>query len=296
MTHKLTAFILRHPPDENGGSKEKSAEKKPAAVGKGAEVDLDEIQTPGEDNGDEDEDWSVDVSAEAVKRRMADLSDGVKNLAVDDDLDKTEKERVDIFYNFVKQKKDKGTLGGSAVDKEIFNEAERLEIKDKAALVLSEVLFDSAILQQLKQHRMVFLRVCHQNPKAQKYLLGGIEHIVTQHKDTLLPKVSILLKAFYDTDILEEEVILEWGKKPSKKYTTKEMSEAIREKAQPFLTWLKEAEDETSSEEESDEDEVEIAYDDRASGSKLKVAEEKKPAVAVNNGEAGDDDFDIDAI
>jgi translation initiation factor 5 len=111
---------------------------------------------------------------------------------------------------------------------------------------------------QIKQYRLVFLRACHDNAKAQKYLLGGVELVISLHKDVLLPRVSHILKALYDADILEEEVLMEWGKKASKKYVSKELSEAILEKAKPFLTWLKEAEDETSSEEESDDEDVEV--------------------------------------
>lgn len=55
---------------------------------------------------------------------------------------------------------------------------------------------------------------CLNNQKAQKYLLGGIEILVGDvHKATLLPKVPHILKELYDCDIVEEEVLIEWGKK-----------------------------------------------------------------------------------
>ena len=43
--------------------------------------------------------------------------------------------------------------------KEIVAEAERLDIKDKAVLALSEVLFDSKMLSQIPKFRNLFLRV-----------------------------------------------------------------------------------------------------------------------------------------
>jgi hypothetical protein len=72
---------------------------------------------------------------------------------------------------------------------------------------------------------------------------------------------------FYDEDVLDEEVLLEWGKKVSKKYVSKELSEQIHKRAESFLTWLKEAEEE--SEDDSDED-VELEFDERAKISTIK--------------------------
>ena len=58
-------------------------------------------------------------------------------------------------------------------------------------------------------------------------------------------------------------MILEWGKKVSKKYISKELSEQIHKRAEPFLIWLKEAE------EESEED-VQLEFDERAKISTIK--------------------------
>jgi len=43
--------------------------------------------------------------------------------------------------------------------KEIVAEAERLDIKDKAVLALSEVLFDKSMISQIPKFRALFLRV-----------------------------------------------------------------------------------------------------------------------------------------
>ena len=100
------------------------------------------------------------------------------------------------------------------------------------------------------------LQFTHQNKKAQRYLLGGLEQLIgTVHHDALIPKVPHIFKTFYDLDILEEEIILEWGAKVSKKYVAKEVAKEIHEKAQPFIKWLAEAEEESS---EEDEDDVEV--------------------------------------
>lgn len=68
---------------------------------------------------------------------------------------------------------------------------------------------------------------------------------------------------FYDADILEEKVLLEWAGKVSKKYVSRDLSQEIHTKAEPFIKWLKEAEeeDDTDSEgKEDDEDDLEVCY------------------------------------
>ncbi len=268
-----------------------------------------------DDWGDDDEDWGDDVSQEAVSKRMAELSSGIKSLAMDNDLEKTESERVDIFHNFVKAKIDDGSLDKSG--KEIMTEADRLEIANKATIVLCELLFNESMVAQIKKHKKLFLRFTNDNQKAQKYLMGGFEKTVELHKEKLLPRVAVILKTFFDEDIIDEEVILEWAKKVSKKYVSKDLSEQIHKKAEPFVTWLKEAEEESSDE---DEEDVELTFDDRARADKLneqkddeddkKDAADKKssPAKEGNNkaaaeenknggaGDEDDEDVDIDDI
>jgi translation initiation factor 5 len=63
----------------------------------------------------------------------------------------------------------------------------------------------------------------------------------------------------YDTDILEENVLLEWGSKKASKKVSKELSQEIHNRAEPFLTWLKEAEEEEESSED-EEDDLEVNF------------------------------------
>lgn len=87
----------------------------------------------------------------------------------------------------------------------------------------------------------------------------------------------------------------------SKKYVSKELSEQIHKKAEPFLIWLKEAEEE--SEDDSEDDELDLEFDERAKISSLKEKIEEKPSNGNNSKEAtpksnddDDDDLDIDDI
>lgn len=308
MRHKLTTFILKNPPEHNpsaiGASlttpKEKKKDKKKTGKGKkngdgehnsSSHADKDdsdyEVSAPDIQNGSDD-DWTADTSEAAVARRMMDLSDGARCLTLNNDLEKSQQERLEIFYNYVKAKKDCKIEG---LDKEVAGEAERLDVKDKAPLILVELLFDGNIINQIKLYRILFLRFTNGNVKAQRYLLGGFEQLVKLYHEVLLPKVPHILKAFYDTDIIEEEVLLEWAGKSSKKYVSRELAQEIRDKATPFIKWLKEAEEEESdSEEEEDDDNVEVVYDDRSVPT---ARQPQKNAPVIHEEE---NDIDIDAI
>lgn len=62
----------------------------------------------------------------------------------------------------------------------------------------------------------VVLQLTRENTKAQRYLLGAFELLVgTEYRDSLLQKVPQILKAFYDYDIVDEGVIIEWDEKAS---------------------------------------------------------------------------------
>lgn len=305
--HKLMTFILKNPPNSNPASQgssltegKRSKRSKRNGESNGDQDDQNDstldnsIDNTGGSDDDQTE-WAVDVSEEAVRARMQDLTDGAKNMTISDDLEKSEKERMDILYNFVKIKRDAGLLENVQTQKELLGEAERLEIKTKSPLVLAELLFDQNILAQVKKYRTLFLRFTLNDKKAQRYLMGGLELIIAMHRDKLMNKVPGLLKVFYDMDILSEDCIVEWADKVSKKYVAKEVSQEIHDKAAPFIKWLKEAESEDSdNDDESEDDDVEIEYNDRAQ-IQLKVTPQPKPKPTVDDDD-GQDDVDIDAI
>ena len=206
--HKLNTYILKNPPSLNPAAQGSSlTEGKRGKRSKRANGDTNGdrsgspddtsttdivVEAPQKIATDQDDfNWAVDVSEEAVRARLQDLTDGAKGMTISEDLDKTEKERMDIFYKLVKCRRDAEQLDNH---KEFVTEAERLEIKTKAPLVLAELLFDQAIAAQTKKYRVLLLRFTHGDDKAQKYLLRGIEQVIALHKDVLMPKVPGILK------------------------------------------------------------------------------------------------------
>lgn len=228
FNHKLNTFILKNPPNTNPavqgsslteGKRTKRSKKANGDTNGdgGDDQDMDNpdgfVSVPAVAHDNDDTEWSADVSEEAVRARMQDLTDGAKNITISDDLELPEKERIDLFYEQVKRKRDAGELESAQAQKELVNEAERLEVKQKATLVLAELLFDQNILAQVKRHRMLLLRFTLDDKRAQRYLMGGLEQVVALHRDQLLAKLPGLLKVFYDLDILSEPAIIEWADK-----------------------------------------------------------------------------------
>lgn len=308
VQHKLNTFILKNPPNINpaaqGASLTEGKRSKRSKKGdndtsrsngdqSNDSIDFDnKLPVNGEADEDDDANWTVDVSEEAVRARMLDLTDGAKNITISEDNEKTEKQRMDILYEFIKKRVDEGKIDSVQTHKEIHNEAVRLEVNQKAPLILAELLFSENITADAKKHRNLLLRFTNEDIKAQKYLIGGIEQILALHSAKLIEKTAGILKFFYDNDLLEEKVLLEWGAKVSKKYVAKDIAQQIHDKALPFIKWLQEAEEES---EESDDDDVEIGFDDRAKVDSLKNVVKPTPA-AKKIEDDDDDDLDIDNI
>lgn len=66
-------------------------------------------------------------------------------------------------------------------------------------------------------------------------------------------KVTKILQLYYAHDLISEEVVTKWGSRPSKRYVDLSVSKKVRKAAEPFLTWLAEAEEESDEEESDDE-------------------------------------------
>ncbi|KAK3792334.1 hypothetical protein RRG08_046643 [Elysia crispata] len=335
MRHKLTTFILKNPPDqdpnaatpskgkkgkkEKGGKKEDeekdgatspevkvtSAQEQMAAMRESGKL-LDLPKANNKDSeADDDDGWGDDdqFTEEAIKKRREELSNAAKGLAFTDDLEKSAEERLNMIYEMIKLKKDDDNLANAASVKEIVTEAERLEVKEKVPLVLVELLLNDKLLTQLQKYKALFLRFCAQNPKGQKALLGGIEILLTHEFPHLLSKTSHILKVLYDLDIVEEGVIIEWGKKPSKKYVSKEECAKILKEAEVFVKWLEEAEEESDEDEDDEgEEDVEIIYSTTQKVGEITIEPVKPAAVNGNSStptkveEEDDEDIDIDDI
>jgi len=296
--HKLTTFILNHPPDNvNGDAKSKggkvSKSEKKAKKGSGGTSNPNGNNSPtnespliedgGNDLGDDDFDEN-EFTTEEYSKRMSEL-------CINKDIYKNDmkKESYNLFYKLLKEKKEANVLLETQIQKELVEEAKKLDIKDKAPLVLCELLFTENMFEEIKKYKMLFLRFCVENKKAQKYLLGGYEKLIGDiYKDKLFNNAVKILKQLYDEEILDEDVIIEWSAKESKKYVSKEMSKKIREKIAPLVKWLKEAEEEDSEEDDEQDSDEKNAKKNVSNAGSAKLMNGKQESVE------SDDDVEID--
>lgn len=152
----------------------------------GANESIGQSSSVIEEDDDDDTTWTADVSEEAVRARMHDLTDGAKTMTISDDSEKTEKERMDLFYEFVLKRRDANQLDNVQVHRELVVEAERLDIIQKAPLVLAELLFSANIIQEVRKNRNLLLRFTHNNQKAQRYLMGFVINLMSKSVSNVL--------------------------------------------------------------------------------------------------------------
>ncbi|KAI8137859.1 domain found in IF2B/IF5-domain-containing protein [Fennellomyces sp. T-0311] len=264
--HKLATFIVKNPP---AAATKKQRKQRKAATAQANGTDEhgmpdSPVQEDAEDvaGSDDDiitqrinkeaaglqmesklaqEDWSEDTSDQAVAERLRELTVSGA-LANDDD----EAKNLEAFGVWLEEHQD-------ASDQDIIEKAEELDVlgKYKACQVLMQCIFDENIAAQIPKRKKLLAKFVT-GEKHQKAVLGGIERLVgLEHKDKLLKKVPAILMKLYDTDLIEDDVFIKWGEKPSKRYVDKEVSKEVKRAAKPFLEWVENAEEE-SSDEESD--------------------------------------------
>jgi translation initiation factor 5 len=87
----------------------------------------------------------------------------------------------------------------------------------------------------------------------EKALLGGTERLVgnlSNENQDMFDKVVKILQLYYHHDLISEEVATKWGSKASKKYVDLATSKKVRKAAEPFITWLQDAEEESDDDDE----------------------------------------------
>ncbi|KAL8965135.1 MAG: hypothetical protein Q9197_006658 [Variospora fuerteventurae] len=205
-----------------------------------------------------DDVWAVDVSEEAVKARAKELPDDLKQKLVFGEGDEDGEgegggnNAYDQLGNWIISTAETKTGGvGDLEDVEIYVKAKEfgIETKYRTLNVLAQTIFDENIVAQIPK-RASMLKKMITSERHQKAFLGGTEHFVGKQQPNLTSAVPKILLAYYQEDLVTEDVLKTWNK-ASKKYVDIATSKKVRQSAKPFLEWLETAE---SDEEESEEE------------------------------------------
>jgi len=274
MRHKLVTFILKNPPKK---SKKGKGEANGAVTSNGGGVHAAAPAVAGEaqDNaasgGDSDDEltkkikaeaadlttdtalqadvWSADTSPEAVQARMKALGSQMGAVSLGGGDDDGSEEDADSPYSqfghWVEENRGNEDIGSV----QIYKKAEELgvEKKHKILLVLVQALFTEDVVKEITTYKALLAKMVT-SEKHQKSLLGGIERLVGLTYPDLIPAVPKILMALYQNDVLDEDVVTQWGTHVSKKYVDKETSKKVRKASEPFLKWLEEADDDSEEE------------------------------------------------
>lgn len=216
-----------------------------------------ELDQPEHDN---DVQWSVDMSDEAIKARAKALPEDLKqNLVIDDDADDADRDTgaanpYDELGKWIDEEARRQGSVSAISDVDVYLRAKELgvESKHRTLTVLAQCLFDADVVKQMPK-RAAMLKKMLTSDKHEKAFLGGLERLVGVEQPKLIDKISSILIQIYDADILPEDTLQAWCSKASKKYVDLAVSRDVRKHAKPFLKWLEEAEEEDDDDDDDDE-------------------------------------------
>jgi len=235
---KFKRYILNHPPTTKGGSfsGNKNVDKKEAAVrnkvAKAERAEKEDVQEKTEKRKQDEEPvvWYSDTSEEAARARREQM----------------------LPDSFLKAKK----IPSSEEIQELIDSPDKLlELKNSCGL--SDLEFVPLLFNVLVPAEATSLTVLSKkknsiskfmgSKEGQVALLRSVEKFIGETQPSLIPKVSPIIKQLYDDELLEEEGVFTWAEDKTDAITK------VRDQAAPIVKWLKEAEEESGSDEEGDE-------------------------------------------
>eukprot|EP00834_Sanchytrium_tribonematis_P002620 NODE_85_length_22232_cov_1.318619.p4 type:complete len:366 gc:universal NODE_85_length_22232_cov_1.318619:14201-13104(-) len=230
MTHRLTTYIIRNPPDTE--NKEIYDEEETGEVVEGmGDLEIDETAINlASESDDNDGEWTTS--------RRVDLDTNMSSWLQVQDPIKAFSEQV------------------ATQDVKVL--LKQLEITRKDAIIAAVVtlLNDAQFIEKnlIPSHEKIWNTLIMKKQKVskknQKYLLVAIEILVSNTNPKLMPSTSGFLLQFYDLGLLKKDIVKKWYNSPSKKFAgSLEKSNQVRKQSERFLSFLN---DQESSAESSD--------------------------------------------
>jgi len=287
--HKVKTYIINHPPakkskDKDKKSKDKKGKERKSRKGKNkGNAAADAASGNKEDSDykelgwDNDEVWSVDTSEDAVAKRKAEematlatKSKKAKNVAASDGQKevKSKATKKGLEDNSPAQILRNYLATPDRTPSEILDEIKRISLarefdqKKKLQFTIEALCKLDTLdnfVEGLTKYKGI-LATFASNENDAKVFMGVFEEFVCRRNPLeFLDTVYKILLVLYDNDIVEEDDLLKWDALPHDKAVIVDQDEAqsIREKAAPFIKWLKESEESDDDEDDDDDDDEE---------------------------------------
>ncbi|CAH9094645.1 unnamed protein product [Cuscuta epithymum] len=282
MRDKLTSFILKNPPEAKKSSKDKKllrrAEKERIKEGEAADEklkkdskkkvpsnsrDASSAKTSPKKNpsnhvvvDDDDDDgvmWQTDTSMEAARQRIQEQLTGVTaNMVIlstnDETTEKKNSKKVNKEHEkLVEELKENMKKGITASQFSSLLQSLPGTPQEIMNALYESLLdgVDKGYAKVIEKKRSYLAAAASQNNGSQLYLLNAIGEFCGKSTSSAVKEVALVLKALYDSDILEEENIVKWYNEGLKE---EGMDYPLWKNAKPFVDWLQSAESESEEE------------------------------------------------
>lgn len=173
------------------------------------------------------ENWKTDFSEDAItKRRNEIMSSGIADLIESNDAEKKIVDilnsNIDINLKFKKLK--------------ILQNDKNLKDERLVEIIFDTFYVDNNFMQNFNKSVNLLDSFC-QSFDTQQFLLGCLESYIVNNN--LYELFKDILYLFYDKEIIDEDVFVDWWDVPVTKFVTNENFELLRKEAWPFIEWLK---------------------------------------------------------
>jgi translation initiation factor 5 len=237
---KFSQHILNHPIDAQISKNEMKVRTK---------QDLSSLEAPKakskktkkEKDEDDNIEWSVSMSQDAVNERRKNLLPAAltENI-IQTKTDKEKEEEGEEEKEPEDPSKELQVFIENNPKGDIAGEVKRLQEKygftnSKRALVLFDAVFDHETVPSFKKFIPTFKKL-FVDKKSKIGLLGSVARLFSELKNN--KAFNKALEELYENEIVDEDTLLYWyDKRLTDEYTKKAIS--------PFITWLREAEEES---------------------------------------------------
>ncbi len=132
---------------------------------------------------------------------------------------------------------------------------------DRVIMYVGAMMTDALISKNEIEKYSAVLSALAKSVDTQRHVIAAFEWFCGSHKPIFAPKFPLVLKALYDAEIVEEDVFFSWSADYAKNDYSADDSligidtlEELKVSSQPFITWLREADDEEDEDDEEEED------------------------------------------